>query len=126
VALKSRLFRGDDKLEAAAVSHAEHITPGSTGEHVRKIQYAVARLDGVPLDQDGTYGPETAAAVLAYKTKRNIVNRSYQSKADDIVGVMTMAALDQEMLNLEQAPGSVRAIGCTFARPADQGDAPVR
>src|SRR5262249_19158878 len=44
--LKSRLFRGDSTLEAAAVSHAAHIVPGAVGEHVRKIQYALVNLDG--------------------------------------------------------------------------------
>ena len=30
MALKSKLFRGDAKLEAAAVSNPAHITPGAT------------------------------------------------------------------------------------------------
>src|SRR5947207_10279060 len=36
-----------------------------------------------------SYGPSTSAAVLAYKEKRDIVNRSYQTKPDNIVGIMT-------------------------------------
>jgi peptidoglycan hydrolase-like protein with peptidoglycan-binding domain len=122
MALKSRLFCGDSKLEAAAVSHAAHIAPGAKGEHVRKIQYAVARIDGVPVSQDGSYGPATAAAVLAYKTKRSIINRSYQSTADNIVGIMTIAALDREMYELEQAPSAVRAIECNMAREGIMSD----
>jgi peptidoglycan hydrolase-like protein with peptidoglycan-binding domain len=118
MALKSRLFRGEPKLEAAAVSHAAHITQGASGEHVLKIQLAVARLDGVPITQDSIYGRETAAAVLAYKQKRNIINRSYQTKADDIVGIMTMAALDQEMSQLEQGQSFVRVIQCDIAQGA--------
>jgi len=103
VALQSKLFRGDPKLEAAAVSDAAHVTPGSTGEHVRKIQLALTQLDGATLRLDGIYGPATAAAVLAYKRKREIVNRSYQTEADNIVGKMTVAALDREMLQSEAA-----------------------
>jgi peptidoglycan hydrolase-like protein with peptidoglycan-binding domain len=118
VPLKSRLFRGDPKLEAAAVSNAAHITQGATGQHVLKIQLAVARLDGVPITQDSMYGLKTAAAVLAYKQKRSIINRSYQTKADDIVGIMTMAALDQEMFQLEQGPSAVRVIRCDLAQGA--------
>jgi hypothetical protein len=102
--LQSQLFRGDPKLEAAAVSDPAHIVPGATGDHVRKIQLALIRLDGATIAPDGVYGPATAAAVLAYKQKRNIINRSYQTKADNIVGKMTMAALDKEMLEAELKP----------------------
>jgi hypothetical protein len=38
---------------------------------------------------------------LAYKTKRKIVNRAYQSQADNIVGKMTIRSLDDELLKLE-------------------------
>ena len=38
MALQSSLFRGDPKLEAAAVSDQAHITLGATGPHVKKIQ----------------------------------------------------------------------------------------
>jgi hypothetical protein len=44
-----------------------------------------------------------AAAVLAYKKKRNIINWSYQQQADNIVGKMTIAALDAEMWVKEKA-----------------------
>jgi peptidoglycan hydrolase-like protein with peptidoglycan-binding domain len=122
--LQSRLFRGDAKLAAAAVSASDHITPGATGDHVTKIQFALMRLDEAPLEQDGVYGPQTAAAVLAYKQKRNIINRSYQCQADNIVGVMTMASLDGEMFERERQPGKVRRISCEVARPAPK-DSPA-
>jgi hypothetical protein len=35
------------------------------------------------------YGPSTASAVLNFRTQRNIVNRSYQTKPENIVGKMT-------------------------------------
>jgi hypothetical protein len=64
------------------------------------------QLDGTVISSDelqnAVYGPSTANAVLAYKQKRNIINRSYQTKADNIVGIMTMASLDSEMLKREQ------------------------
>jgi len=47
------------------------------------------------------YDPSTANAVLLYKKERNIINRSYQTQADNIVGKMTIAALDREMLAKE-------------------------
>jgi peptidoglycan hydrolase-like protein with peptidoglycan-binding domain len=104
MSLRSKLFGGDPKLEAAAVSDPAHITIGAKGEHVRKIQLALTLLDDANIDLDGAYGPETAAAVLDYKKKRNIINRSYQTQADDIVGKMTMASLDREMHQRERVP----------------------
>lgn len=117
--LQSQLFRGDPKLEAAAVSDPAHIVPGARGEHVRKIQLALIQLDGATIAPDGVYGPATAAAVLAFKQKRNIVNRSYQTTADNIVGKMTMAALDKEVLAKEQAAPDPRVCVLFMASPVD-------
>ncbi len=101
--LQSKLFAGDLKLEAAATSDPAHIVQGAVGEHVEKIQQALIELDGANIDPGekkiSRYGPSTAKAVLDYKRKRNIVNRNYQTTADDIVGRMTMASLDKEMLH---------------------------
>jgi peptidoglycan hydrolase-like protein with peptidoglycan-binding domain len=101
MSLRSRLLSGDPKLEAAAISDAAHIVTGTTGPHVRKIQLALIQLDGANIVPDGVYGLTTAAAVLAYKQKRNIINRSYQTSADNIVGRMTISALDAELLGKE-------------------------
>ena len=116
MALQSKLFRGDLKLEAAATSDPAHIVPGAKGEHVRKIQVALIKIDGAAINQDGVYGPATAAAVLAYKKKRNIVNRSYQTQADNIVGKMTVVALDKEMREKEQAPIIIVTDKCQFTK----------
>lgn len=104
MALQSQLFRGDAKLEAAAVSDPAHILPGARGPHVDKIQAALIQLDGAGIAQDAAYGPGTAAAVRAFKQKRQILN--FQGKIDDIVGKKTMAALDTEMLAREQVVGA--------------------
>lgn len=88
-------------MEACAVRDPAHILPGSVGTHVARIQIAVAILDGASIDskeaKSHTYGPSTAGTVLAYKKKRKIINWSYQQQADNIVGKMTIAALDAEM-----------------------------
>jgi peptidoglycan hydrolase-like protein with peptidoglycan-binding domain len=102
MALQSKLFAGNRQLEAAAVSDPAHIMQGAIGEHVRKIQTALITVDGASIAADGKFGAATAAAVLAFKRKRDIVNRSYQSQADAIVGKMTMAALDDEMAEAEK------------------------
>ena len=110
MSLKSKTFAGDPLLEAAAVSDAAHIVPGAKGEHVAKIQRALMILDKVDLVADGLYGPKTAAAVLRFKQKRNIINRKYQTQADNIVGIMTTG---QSRLNsLDQAKQIVIIPAC--------------
>jgi peptidoglycan hydrolase-like protein with peptidoglycan-binding domain len=90
--LRSQLFAGESKLEAAHAGDAAHITPGAIGEHVRKIQLALNLLDSAGLVADGVYGARTSAAVLRYKNARNIVNKDYQSQADNIVGALGIQA----------------------------------
>jgi len=108
--LQSSLFRGDPTLEACAVSDPAHIMLGAVGDHVSKIQTALIRLDSATIDPGELaakrYGPSTAAAVLAYKKnpRRNIINRSYQTQADNIVGRMTIAALDRELVGNQSRP----------------------
>jgi hypothetical protein len=108
MSLQSQLFSGDPKLEAAANSNPDHITPGAVGEHVSKIQRALIAVNDADINTDELqaerYGPSTADAVLSYKQKRSIINFSYETQADNIVGVMTIAALDKEMLKKENEP----------------------
>ena len=86
------------------------ITSGATGDHVAKIQFALFTLDRRIIDRLELvlqiYGKSTAAAVFAYMKKRKIINHSYQSTADDIVGTMTIASLDNEMKARERLPKS--------------------
>jgi peptidoglycan hydrolase-like protein with peptidoglycan-binding domain len=123
VALQSNLFRGDTKLEAAAVADHAHITPGSNGAHVKKIQQALNTVDRANLTEDGVYGSRTAAAVLAYKRARSIVNPRYQTQADDIVGKMTIAALDRDLLGKPEPkviigrPAAGRGLSFAMASP---------
>jgi hypothetical protein len=90
------------------VKDSAHVLKGARGAHVGKIQTALFILEGALIDDDeltaSAYGPSTASAVLAYKKKRDIVNRSYQQRADDIVGKMTIASLDRELAIGEQKP----------------------
>ena len=119
MALQSQLFHGDAKLEAAAVSDPAHIAPGATGAHVRKIQLALNRLDRAGLTVDDIYGQRTANAVLSFKQKRGLINRSYQSRADNIVGKMTIAALDQELSKKKDlGPLEITVFGDKASPPA--------
>jgi hypothetical protein len=103
--LVSRFFSGNTRLQECSRTHARHVTPGETGGHVALIQNALIMLDNASIDgselDNARYGPSTAKAVLAYKTKYDIVNRSYQQAADDIVGIMTIDRLDKQMAALE-------------------------
>ena len=105
--LVSKLFSTplDAKLEAALADDRHHITPGASGEHVRKIQIALNRLNEgrgqtTFLAMDGIFGKATALAVKAYKKKRNIM-LPWQTEPDDFVGKRTMKSLDDEMDFLE-------------------------
>jgi peptidoglycan hydrolase-like protein with peptidoglycan-binding domain len=125
MALKSKLFRDDTKLQACLVQDSAHVTRNATGEHVAKLQAALAMLDGARIDSAEIaakrYGNTTAAAVLAYKQARRIINSSYQTQADDIVGKMTIVSLDQEMQALEQSRREVASIRCDLGQ--GQGNA---
>ena len=115
MALKSRLFAGDQRLQAAAQDNAAHVLPGTVGLHVGRIQRALFLLDDALIApqelRHAQYGQTTARAVLAYKRARSIVNHAYQNVADDIVGVMTMAALDAELCRRELA--TTKSRGCS-------------
>ena len=109
------------ELERCLVSDPDHITQGSQGDHVTKIQIALNRLSKGPgrenfnLKEDGIYGPKTAAAVKAYKNapQRRIL-QSFQTTADDIVGKRTIKSLDDEMDILEnELPVADRFVSTT-------------
>ena len=104
--LVSMLLSGDAQLQRCAVEDPAHVTEGQKGPHVRLIQLALAITDNADIAgaefASSSYGPSTTAAVLAYKTKRQIINRSYQSKPDAIVGKMTIASLDAEVAARER------------------------
>jgi hypothetical protein len=93
------------------VSDPAHITGGSRGDHVAKIQLALNQLDDAELKFDGIYGPATAQAVMDYKNNpsRRIL-QSFQTTADNIVGKRTIASLDSEMLAAERAATDLRIV----------------
>jgi hypothetical protein len=114
--LESRLFRDDARLQHCLLSDRDHVTKGDVGPHVRAIQIALvvicdATIDDFEVDRQ-FYGPTTARSVLAYKWQRLIINRDYQSASDDLVGRMTIAALDRDVREREGSPGTTRLIPC--------------
>jgi len=109
MALTSKLFKGDPIFEACLIKDSAHITPGAHGDHVSKIHTALFIIDKFSVSprelSSASYGPSTIAGVLKYKRKRNIINHSYESQADEIVGKMTIASLDAEMFRRESQIG---------------------
>jgi hypothetical protein len=107
VTLQAELFKDDRRLEKCLVDDSAHLTLGVAGDQVSKVQQAVLALDDAGIANAELaamqYGHSTAAAVLAYKRHRSIINEKYQRKADDIVGKMTIAALDEEVAKRPQS-----------------------
>jgi phosphoribosylformimino-5-aminoimidazole carboxamide ribonucleotide (ProFAR) isomerase len=72
---------------------------------VKLIQQALAAIDNAAIEDvetgGGSYGESTAAAVLAYNTKRQIINTAYQNQPDDIVGSLAIKRLDDDMVEIE-------------------------
>jgi hypothetical protein len=114
--LRSRSFAGDAKLEGCLTQDSAHILQGAVGDYVSKIQVALCIVDSLIIDAGESsgkkYGPSTTGAMLTFKKARNIINRSCQTQADDIVGKMTIAGLDKELVKLENRPAG--RVGCVF------------
>lgn len=114
--LVSSLFRDDPRLQECLVKDPAHLTPGTRGRAVARVQMALFAIDGVKIDRGEintqTYGPSTTAAVLAFKRKRGIINFSYQTSADNIVGKMTIARLDAEMVLVEKTSRRPNECSC--------------
>lgn len=100
MALNSDLFRDDARLQACLVQDVAHVTPGSVGDFVVRIQLALRIVDRAFIDDTefatGTYGATTTLAVRAFKTSRGILN--FQGQIDDVVGKKTIRALDDELV----------------------------
>lgn len=111
MSLQSKLFRDTPELEACLIQDSAHIKQGAVGEHVSKIHTALFALDHLSVSPDelqtSSYGPSTVKAVLAFKTKRKIINYAYEKRVDNIVGRMTIAALDKEMARKELQPRDI-------------------
>jgi hypothetical protein len=114
MAFKSSLFSNDPRHSACQSNDAAHYTKGLSGTHIADVQAVLNLLDDLfiePAERSAQiYGPSTAAAVLAFKRKRKIINTSYQASEDDIVGKMTITALDDELAAFE-AKARLRSTG---------------
>jgi hypothetical protein len=108
--LQSKLFKDDKRLQACLVSDPAHVQRDERGDHVARIQQALRILmedDGIDIDDDELkskhWGQSTTDAVQKFKDDRKIINFSYQKSADKIVGKMTIARLEKDILDNEKA-----------------------
>jgi hypothetical protein len=122
MSLRSTWFRANARLQRCLEEDPAHVKQGDAGEHVRLVQSALVTVghnaiaEGEQARQH--YGVSTANAVLDYKTQRRIVNRSYQSVADNIVGKLTIRSLDDDMLLVEKAGSRLLlGFGATLSPP---------
>ena len=99
-------FKDDRALEDCATIPRKHLEVGShPGRHILKVQLAIERLrpNGPMIDpaekRDMRYGSTTAKAVLNYKATHvpPIINKTYQSTPDEIVGQGTIKAMDADL-----------------------------
>lgn len=104
--LISKFLSPNKRLQACSEQDQAHVQSGDRGDFVELIQQALAVIDHLAISEseraEGFYGPSTAAAVLDFKTDRQIINRAYQTQPDNIVGKMTIKSLDDEMFALEK------------------------
>jgi peptidoglycan hydrolase-like protein with peptidoglycan-binding domain len=107
-ALRSRLFAGDALLEAVAadqdrISRDRHATDPAVGT----VQAALLLWQPGSLPEhgaDGTYGEETARAVVRFKVEQLGVD---PAGVFDDVGPKTVLGLDEIAADHEQASGDV-------------------
>ena len=124
--LISARFRDVQELQNCLVNDQDHLVSGVSGWHVTLVQEALLDLgEELPTaGADGIYGDETVAAVLHYKTVRNIVGASGQ--IDGIVGKKTIAALDAEIHQFDEtglfAPVVIVKFADSISVPAAPGD----
>ena len=108
--VRSRLFTRNpaarNRLNQALASDADRIEPGSSGDHVGKIQRALTVLGTSRISpsesEQKLYGPTTASAVADYKADQQppIVNQ--QNEVDDTVDRRTTLDLDRDMTQFER------------------------
>ena len=101
-------------IQACADRHEAHILPKSQGHYIWLIKLplmiVLKRLPGAiatPDPDDGRFfGKAMEYNVLQYKRIMKLVNHDYQNQADNIVGIMTIRALDFHIRFIEdRVPG---------------------
>ena len=120
--LTSDLFKDNKQLQDCAIKNSAHIVAdepplrrgeNDQGPHVALIHQALRRILPSPSfgleEATETYGPKTAEIIRQFKAaqKPPLLNKALGQKVpDNIVGMQTIAALDQQVKGKKQPPGS--------------------
>jgi hypothetical protein len=120
--LTSDLFKDNKQLQDCAIKNSAHIVAdepplrrgeNDQGPHVALIHQALRRILPGPSfgleEATETYGPKTAEIIRQFKAaqKPPLLNKALGQKVpDNIVGMQTIAALDQQVKGKKQPPGS--------------------
>ena len=121
MALTSELFKNNNQLQACAATDSAHIVAdepplrrgvNNQGAHVALIHTALRRVMANPSfgleEATETYGPKTAEVVRQFKAAQRppLLNKALgQTTPDNIVGKLTIAALDTAVSRKKQPPG---------------------
>ena len=97
------------------------LRPGSRGEQVKILQRALNYLECDCGDVDGSYGPDTTAAVKKFQSK-NLDKYNKQLDADGVVGPLTKDALDREVDKKNNAAAAPSTTPTTTPAPAPSTD----
>ena len=119
--LTSELFKNNNELQACAAKDSAHIVAdepplrrgvNNQGAHVALIHTALRRVMASPVfgleEATETYGPKTAEVVRQFKAAQTppLLNKALgQTTPDNIVGKLTIAALDTAVSRKKQPPG---------------------
>jgi hypothetical protein len=125
MALTSELFRDNKKLQDCLIRDSAHIVASDPlrtgendqGEHVALIHKALRQVMPNPSfgleEATETYGPKTAEVVRQFKALQNppILNKALQQTVpDNIVGKLTIAALDEQVGRKKSPPPPVAPV----------------
>jgi hypothetical protein len=94
------------------------ISPGATGEAVRRLQRALRRTPNLGLVVDGVFGPATEAAVKEFQQGAGLV-------VDGIVGPQTWAALPNGAPMPTLQEGSTGAVVKSLQQVLERGIRPM-
>lgn len=112
--LVSIRLRGNTRLQACAQTDPAHVTPREPPAlHVKLINDSLRQIAkdrpgqgflAVPEAAGSTYTDDTRKAVLALKTKFNLVTRGTSSTIDPTVGINTIRKIDQLLAERDPKP----------------------
>ena len=88
------------------------MTKGAAGDHVSRIQIALLALDGASIDQAELNARRYPARCYPIKRSVRLSTSATKNRQTALVGKMTIAALDKEMVEFERLMNSAPVCHC--------------